>query len=192
MVAEARAYREKVLSELSRRRELAREQIEHLIHHRDRLATAFERARLAATDVVGDLDEFDELADEIEKSVGLMSGVSSPAFVDHTADPEAIPQRNMIVSGSDSDSNQELSGAGSIHDEVESEASSIDDVDLSGVVEPDDDSGSHPNESLETDEGESHMAAVKAEHPSTEQPTDRMARSTPLRPQEGESRFSAF
>ena len=49
-------------------------------------------------DVVGDLDEFDELADEIEKSVGLMSGVSAPAFVDHTADPEAIPQRSMIVS----------------------------------------------------------------------------------------------
>ena len=56
MVEEARAYREKVLSELSRRRELAREQIEHLIHHRDRLATAFERARLAAADVVGDLE----------------------------------------------------------------------------------------------------------------------------------------
>ena len=175
MVAEARAYREKVLSELSRRRELAREQIEHLIHHRDRLATAFERARLAATDVVGDLDEFDELADEIEKSVGLMSGVSAPAFVDHTADPEAIPQRSMIVSESESDSNPELSDTGSIQIEVVSESSSVDDVDSSGVVEPDSDLGSQPNESLETNEGESHKAAVKAEHPSTEQPVDRMA-----------------
>ena len=32
MVIEAREYREKVLSELARRRELAREQIEHLNH----------------------------------------------------------------------------------------------------------------------------------------------------------------
>ena len=36
MVNEARAYRERVLSELARRRELAREQIEQLVHGRDR------------------------------------------------------------------------------------------------------------------------------------------------------------
>ena len=47
MVNEARAYRERVLTELSRRRELARQQIEQLVHGRDRLVQAFERARLA-------------------------------------------------------------------------------------------------------------------------------------------------
>ena len=51
MVNEARAYRERVLSELARRRELARQQIEQLIHGRDRLLQAFERARIAAVDV---------------------------------------------------------------------------------------------------------------------------------------------
>ncbi len=39
-------------SELARRRELAREQIEQLVHGRDRLMQAFERARLVAVDVV--------------------------------------------------------------------------------------------------------------------------------------------
>lgn len=56
MVNEARAYRERVLSELARRRELAREQIEQLLHGRDRLMQSFERARLAAVDVVAELE----------------------------------------------------------------------------------------------------------------------------------------
>ncbi len=60
MVNEARAYRERVLSELSRRRELAREQIEQLVHGRDRLVTAFERARTAAVDVISDLEPLGE------------------------------------------------------------------------------------------------------------------------------------
>ncbi|MFM9226200.1 MAG: DivIVA domain-containing protein, partial [Actinomycetota bacterium] len=51
MVNEAREYREKVLSELSRRRDAARAQIEQLLHGRDRLMNAFERARLASEDV---------------------------------------------------------------------------------------------------------------------------------------------
>ena len=60
MVNEARAYRERVLSELARRRELAREQIEQLIHGRDRLMQSFERARLVAVDVVSELTPLGE------------------------------------------------------------------------------------------------------------------------------------
>lgn len=60
MVNEARAYRERVLSELARRRELAREQIEQLIHGRDRLTQAFERARLVAVDVVAEMQPLGE------------------------------------------------------------------------------------------------------------------------------------
>jgi DivIVA domain-containing protein len=60
MVNEARAYRERVLSELARRRELAREQIEQLIHGRDRLMQAFERARLVAVDVVAEMEPLGE------------------------------------------------------------------------------------------------------------------------------------
>jgi len=160
MVAEARAYREKVLSELSRRRELAREQIEHLIHHRDRLATAFERARLAATDVVGDLDEFDELADEIEKGAGLMAGTSTPVFVDHTADPEAIPQRT-IAAVDDGESTNETP-----------EVEVVDVIETEVVVEEQiQEAAQSPVEVA----NESRQTAVMAEHPSTEQPTDHMA-----------------
>ena len=60
MVNEARSYRERVLSELARRRELAREQIEQLIHGRDRLMQAFERARLVAVDVVSEMQPLGE------------------------------------------------------------------------------------------------------------------------------------
>ena len=61
MVNEAREYREKVLSELSRRRDAARAQIEQLLHGRDRLLNAFERARLASEDVINGLtDAHDE------------------------------------------------------------------------------------------------------------------------------------
>jgi DivIVA domain-containing protein len=61
MVNEAREYREKVLSELGRRRDAARSQIEQMLHGRDRLLNAFERARIASEDVIGNLtDAHDE------------------------------------------------------------------------------------------------------------------------------------
>ncbi len=99
MVIEAREYREKVLSELARRRELAREQIEHLIHDRDRLVAAFDRARLAANDVVGGLTEFDELSEEVARISGLNTPVdaTAPIFFDHTKDPDAIPQSSESI-----------------------------------------------------------------------------------------------
>ena len=69
MVNEARAYREKLLAELAVRRELARQQIEELIRHRDRLKSAFTRAGEAASGVVGDLTDFDVAAEEFQQAV---------------------------------------------------------------------------------------------------------------------------
>ena len=99
MVNEAREYREKVLSELARRRELARQQIEQLIHNRDRLVSAFDRARNAADDVVGDLAEFDDLSQEIARAAASVapSDSTEPVIFDHTKDPEAIPQRSLTI-----------------------------------------------------------------------------------------------
>ena len=68
MVEEARAYRERVLSELSRRRDLARQQIDQLVHGRDRLVQAFERARLVAADVVAELAPLGELSEYVNLS----------------------------------------------------------------------------------------------------------------------------
>ncbi|HUF97601.1 MAG TPA: DivIVA domain-containing protein [Ilumatobacter sp.] len=59
MVNEARAYRERVLSDLDRRTKLARHQIEELAHGRDRLLQVFERARLVAVDVTTELQALD-------------------------------------------------------------------------------------------------------------------------------------
>lgn len=55
MVNEARSYRERVLADVARRRELAREQLQDLYHGRERLVHAFERARTATDDVLRDL-----------------------------------------------------------------------------------------------------------------------------------------
>jgi hypothetical protein len=59
------------------------------------LVNAFDRARLAANDVVGDLAEFDDLSNEVAHATGITKPVSenSNGFVDHTQDPEAIPQK---------------------------------------------------------------------------------------------------
>ncbi len=73
MVVEAREYREKVLAEMARRREAARDQIEKLIHGRDRLLGVFERASSVANEVVDDLNEFDDISAEIT-SVSAVNG----------------------------------------------------------------------------------------------------------------------
>lgn len=68
MVNEARAYRERVLGELARRRELARQQIEQLVHGRDRMLQAFERARVSAVDVMAELTPLAEPTEYVNLS----------------------------------------------------------------------------------------------------------------------------
>ena len=68
MVNEAQAYRERVLSELARRREIARQQIEQLVHGRDRLLQAFERSRSVAVDVMSELTPLGEPTEFVDLS----------------------------------------------------------------------------------------------------------------------------
>lgn len=84
MVAEVRAYRERVLADVAKRTEEARRELERLVHERERLLTAFERARHAATDVVGDLTEFDEAI----RGAGIV-----PPLVPPDAPPPPRPSR---------------------------------------------------------------------------------------------------
>lgn len=81
MVNEARAYRERVLGELARRRELARQQIEALVHGRDRLLHAFERARIAAVDVMAEMTPLTEPHDIAgpPPSTGELPAVAPPS-----------------------------------------------------------------------------------------------------------------
>ena len=63
MVTEAREYREKVLADLAQRRDLARAQIRALVDGRDHLLRAFEVARLAAVDIIVELEQAAPLDD---------------------------------------------------------------------------------------------------------------------------------
>ncbi|MEN9286685.1 MAG: hypothetical protein RIS39_677, partial [Actinomycetota bacterium] len=107
MVAEVRAYRERVLADLAKRTEEARRELERLVYERERLLTAFERARHAATDVVGDLAEFDEAI----RDTGIV-----PPLVPPDAPPPPRP-----TGGSDTpifDAKQYEDELGSAHDQI--------------------------------------------------------------------------
>ncbi len=100
MVNEARAYRERVLGELARRRELARQQIEQLVHGRDRLLNAFERARLAAVDVMAEMTPLGEPTEYVNLSpttgpVPLMVPASDLRPRLAVADLEAVPDTGL-------------------------------------------------------------------------------------------------
>ncbi len=176
MVNEAREYREKVLSELARRRELARQQIEQLIHSRDRLVNAFDRARLAANDVVGDLAEFDDLSNEVAHATGITqpTSPSGTEFVDHTQDPEAIPQRMAGTSTIEIVENETIENeivADETIQEVADDLSTDDDPVVEVIVEA-------PIEApVETNITSIHGEQIgMSEHPSTDVPAvERMA-----------------
>ncbi|MFM7665977.1 MAG: DivIVA domain-containing protein, partial [Actinomycetota bacterium] len=110
MVAEVRAYRERVLADMAKRTEEARRELEHLVHERERLLTAFERARHAATDVVGDLTEFDEAI----RGTGIV-----PPLVPPDAPPPPRPTRTTDTPIFDAKQYQdELGGTRQADDEV--------------------------------------------------------------------------
>ncbi|TDT14860.1 cell division septum initiation protein DivIVA [Ilumatobacter fluminis] len=94
MVNEARAYRERVLADLDRRTTLARQQIEELIHGRDRLLQVFERARLVAVDVTSELKAVDS-PDELVNLAPTTGPV--PIMVPHQRQPEPEPEPEPAV-----------------------------------------------------------------------------------------------
>ena len=100
MVNEARAYRERVLGELSRRREMARQQIEQLVHGRDRLLNAFERARIAAVDVMADLTPLGEPNEYVNLSP---TTGPVPLMMPNTPRPATTPTAPRTAPGADAD-----------------------------------------------------------------------------------------
>ena len=117
LVNEARAYRERVLADVARRRELAREQIEDLMHGRDRIVQVFDRARIATEDVLRELDDVAEepsefvnlapttgpipiivQADEIEAREAMRPTVSSaPVFAPYDQDEDVAVMAEEVV-----------------------------------------------------------------------------------------------
>jgi DivIVA domain-containing protein len=132
MVNEARAYRERVLSELARRRELAREQIEQLLHGRDRLMQSFERARLVAIDVVSELQPLGE-PDEYVNLAPTTGPV--PVMVPNSPRPvETAPAMRADDTTTDDTATDDTTTDDIATDEVVDEVV-IEEVDSSGDVE---------------------------------------------------------
>jgi hypothetical protein len=99
MVTEAREYRERVLSDLAQRRELAREQIRALIDGRDHLLRAFEVARLTAVDIIVELEQAAPTVEDqplLEAPPERDSG--EPNFYDGAADLTPIAGIEIPVS----------------------------------------------------------------------------------------------
>ncbi|MEK7295482.1 MAG: DivIVA domain-containing protein [Actinomycetota bacterium] len=150
MVNEAREYREKVLTEMARRRESAREQIEQIIHGRDHLLSVFERASSVAHGVVEELKEFDEISDEIAKVSSTANSASAP--FDYEKDPEALPNAAesaaaIIETGADSETITEV----------------LENVPVVDAVDPDASEPVTPKSEITQ-----HDSSSMAEHPSSE------------------------
>jgi DivIVA domain-containing protein len=108
MVEEARAYRERVLGELARRRELARQQIEQLVHGRDRLLEAFERARMVAIDVVAEISPLGSPEEYADFEPTGPVPVVTPPEPEESADDEAEVEPVDTEGSSDEPADAEL------------------------------------------------------------------------------------
>lgn len=151
MVNEARAYRERVLADLDRRTTLARQQIEELIHGRDRLLQVFERARLVAVDVTSELKAVDS-PDELVNLAPTTGPV--PIMVPHQRQPEPEPEPEPAVDIDSTDAIDVPDLTDTIDDDTQSddlepthddtvadEVPTDDPADAAETVDPDDDTG---------------------------------------------------
>jgi cell division septum initiation protein DivIVA len=95
MVAEARDYREKVLADVNRRRDLARQQLTDVEAGRRRLLQVFENARLASTSV---LDDLGSLAADAPDDFVNLSPVTGPVpLIVPGAAPEPEPEMPAVL-----------------------------------------------------------------------------------------------
>jgi DivIVA domain-containing protein len=159
MVNEARAYRERVLGELARRRELARQQIEQLVHGRDRLLNAFERARIAAVDVMaemtplGEPNEYVNLAPTTGPVPLMVPNEARPAAPADEPDATVALLRDVEI-------DVEVDDVEVVEveiDDVEIDDVEIDDVEVDDVVDApvaDDEFAAEPTDELVDDEVE--------------------------------------
>ena len=94
MVAEARAVRERMLTDLARRRDVGRSQLAHLRADRDRLVAVFEEAGRTADDIVADLHAAvpdPTEASEVETVDEAVAAVAAEAVPHFPPAPEAAP-----------------------------------------------------------------------------------------------------
>jgi hypothetical protein len=180
MVNEARAYREKLLAELATRRELARQQIEELIRHRDRLKEAFERASLAASGAVGDLTDFDAAAEEFQQAVPVVIETSPISVIK----PQEVEMSNVLPFDREKFEDDVEPQVEPVNEELKSEISVEENIETPEVPKPDNvvevEKVDHIEESQSKDEepDNGHRAKIvqmfgrtsRRLHPSTDKP----------------------
>ena len=91
MVEESREYREKVVADVARRRDAAKQHLQQLAMGRDRIIGAFDRARLAANDVIAEMNGLHIETDEatITPPAPIAAQPSSPASPSLPAPPSS-------------------------------------------------------------------------------------------------------
>ena len=159
MVNEARAYRERVLSELARRRELAREQIEQLLHGRDRLMQSFERARLVAVDVVAELqplgepDEYVNLSPTTGPVPVMLPNTPRPGPPEAEAETETETDADAVVEVEvDAEVDVDMDIAAEVEVDVEADVTDVtDDTDGEVAVDADDADAEDADDGVDVD-----------------------------------------
>ena len=95
MVLEARAYRERVMTDLARRREAARQQIEVLRLQRARLRSSFSNAEAALSEIRHELADDIPDPDPLEEQTGISGAFPVVAAV--TAVRETTPSSTFVI-----------------------------------------------------------------------------------------------
>lgn len=107
MVAEAQAYRDKLMAEAARRRDAAREQIDRLFEGRERMVKVFEQAQRVSREVLEDLGPSSAPEPYVDLRVGdsgpvplVPQSAAAPPFdlavdEDFAAEPEPEPEQEQ-------------------------------------------------------------------------------------------------
>jgi cell division septum initiation protein DivIVA len=134
MVAEAREYREKVLADVNRRRELARQQLSDVEAGRLRLVQAFDAARRATQSVLEELGSY--APDETDEFVNLSPTTEPvPLIVPGSRPPE--PRSAARTAPEPTDDELALAGAGpEATTDIEADAASLTEPGATADAEP--------------------------------------------------------
>lgn len=172
LVNEARAYRERVLADMAKRRDVARDQIKQLIDGRERLVQAFERARLVTADVLSEITGFvDDTEDAVDFPVESPPPVPGPARM---IDVELPAERDDAPAGEPPVDSADLAPvvtlfAGELDQQAEAPETSepaAEDAETAELTEPVD-----PVEPAEGHEPDEHSDAPEAApHDETDEP----------------------
>jgi DivIVA domain-containing protein len=146
MVAEAQAYRDKLMAETTRRRDAAREQIDQLLQGREKMVQVFERAQRVSREVLEDLGSSVAHGPDIDLRAGdsgpvpvVPSSSVTPPFDQSALPDETVPEEtDLEETAADSGAQpEELMEELVEVDQVQESASddNVPDVSVSNVVD---------------------------------------------------------